>query len=63
MLQQRTMAIDYPLLAEYDFRNDTVNADINIDLKPTAMLRPYQASDWYLLPEYILGILTLHLYM
>jgi len=42
VLQQRTMAIDYPLLAEYDFRNDTVNADINIDLKPTAMLRPYQ---------------------
>ena len=25
VLQQRTMAIDYPLLAEYDFRNDTVN--------------------------------------
>jgi hypothetical protein len=23
-------------------RNDTVNADINVDLKPTAMLRPYQ---------------------
>jgi len=42
VLQQRTMAIDYPLLAEYDFRNDTLNADINIDLKPTAILRPYQ---------------------
>lgn len=41
-LQQRTMAIDYPLLAEYDFRNDTLNPDINIDLKPTAILRPYQ---------------------
>jgi DNA excision repair protein ERCC-3 len=23
-------------------RNDTVNPDINVDLKPTAMLRPYQ---------------------
>jgi len=41
-LQQRTMAMDYPLLAEYDFRNDTLNPDINIDLKPTALLRPYQ---------------------
>ena len=42
VLQQRTMALDYPLLAEYDFRNDTHNPDINIDLKPTATLRPYQ---------------------
>ena len=41
-LQQRTMALDYPLLAEYDFRNDTLNPDINIDLKPMATLRPYQ---------------------
>lgn len=41
-LQQRTMAMDYPLLAEYDFRNDTHNPDINIDLKPMATLRPYQ---------------------
>ena len=41
-LQQRTMAMDYPLLAEYDFRNDTLNPDINIDLKPMATLRPYQ---------------------
>ena len=23
-------------------RNDTVNPDINVDLKPTAVLRPYQ---------------------
>jgi len=42
VLQQRTMALDYPLLAEYDFRNDTHNPDINIDLKPMATLRPYQ---------------------
>ena len=41
-LQQRTMAMDFPLLAEYDFRNDTHNPDINIDLKPMATLRPYQ---------------------
>lgn len=41
-LQKRTMELDYPLLAEYDFRHDTLNADINIDLKPNAVLRPYQ---------------------
>lgn len=42
VLQKRCIEIEHPLLAEYDFRNDTVNADINIDLKPTAVLRPYQ---------------------
>ena len=41
-LQKRTMELDYPLLAEYDFRHDSVNPDINIDLKPMAVLRPYQ---------------------
>uniref|UniRef100_A0A4W4FCN4 General transcription and DNA repair factor IIH helicase/translocase subunit XPB n=1 Tax=Electrophorus electricus TaxID=8005 RepID=A0A4W4FCN4_ELEEL len=41
-LQKRCIQLEYPLLAEYDFRNDTVNADINMDLKPTAVLRPYQ---------------------
>ncbi|XP_075903476.1 general transcription and DNA repair factor IIH helicase/translocase subunit XPB [Nelusetta ayraudi] len=42
VLQKRCIELEYPLLAEYDFRNDTVNPDINIDLKPTAVLRPYQ---------------------
>ncbi|XP_059823508.1 general transcription and DNA repair factor IIH helicase subunit XPB [Hypanus sabinus] len=41
-LQKRCIQMEYPLLAEYDFRNDTVNPDVNIDLKPTAVLRPYQ---------------------
>lgn len=41
-LQKRCIELEYPLLAEYDFRNDTVNPDINIDLKPTTILRPYQ---------------------
>jgi len=41
-MQKRCLALEYPLLAEYDFRNDTHNADINIDLKPAAVLRPYQ---------------------
>ncbi|KAL4222357.1 TFIIH basal transcription factor complex helicase XPB subunit [Mactra antiquata] len=41
-IQKRCIEIEYPLLAEYDFRNDTVNKDINIDLKPSTVLRPYQ---------------------
>uniref|UniRef100_UPI00358F3B35 general transcription and DNA repair factor IIH helicase/translocase subunit XPB isoform X1 n=1 Tax=Myxine glutinosa TaxID=7769 RepID=UPI00358F3B35 len=42
VLQKHCIELDYPLLAEYDFRNDTVNPDLDIDLKPTAVLRPYQ---------------------
>ncbi|XP_039755956.1 general transcription and DNA repair factor IIH helicase subunit XPB [Pararge aegeria] len=42
VIQKRCIELEYPLLAEYDFRNDTINPDINIDLKPTAVLRPYQ---------------------
>lgn len=41
-LQKRCIELEYPLLAEYDFRNDTANPDLNIDLKPCAVLRPYQ---------------------
>eukprot|EP00795_Rhopilema_esculentum_P014874 gene14874-6006_t len=41
-LQRRCIEMDFPLLAEYDFKNDTTNPDINIDLKPTTLLRPYQ---------------------
>ncbi|XP_033219284.1 general transcription and DNA repair factor IIH helicase subunit XPB isoform X1 [Belonocnema kinseyi] len=42
IIQKRCIELDHPLLAEYDFRNDTVNPNINIDLKPSAVLRPYQ---------------------
>lgn len=42
VIQKRCIELEHPLLAEYDFRNDTVNSDINIDLKPSAVLRPYQ---------------------
>ncbi|KXJ10571.1 TFIIH basal transcription factor complex helicase XPB subunit [Exaiptasia diaphana] len=38
----RCIELDFPLLAEYDFKNDSVNADLNMDLKPTTVLRPYQ---------------------
>ncbi|XP_017779888.1 PREDICTED: DNA excision repair protein haywire [Nicrophorus vespilloides] len=42
VIQKRCIELEHPLLAEYDFRNDSVNPDINIDLKPSAVLRPYQ---------------------
>jgi DNA excision repair protein ERCC-3 len=32
------------MLEEYDFRNDTTNPDLNIDLKPSTQIRPYQES-------------------
>jgi DNA excision repair protein ERCC-3 len=41
-LQKRCITLEYPLLAEYDFKKDTRNPDISIDLKPGAVLRPYQ---------------------
>ena len=41
-LQRRCIAMEFPLLAEYDFKHDTVNANVDMDLKPTTVLRPYQ---------------------
>lgn len=38
VLQKRCIEIEHPLLAEYDFRNDTVNQDINIDLKVSVVV-------------------------
>ncbi|GAB4834440.1 General transcription and DNA repair factor IIH helicase subunit xpb1 [Ancistrocladus abbreviatus] len=35
-------ALNYPMLEEYDFRNDTVNPDLDVELKPHAQPRPYQ---------------------
>ena len=32
------------MLEEYDFRNDTVNANLDIDLKPSTVIRPYQET-------------------
>lgn len=41
-VQKRCIELEYPLLAEYDFRNDTFNENLGIDLKPSTTLRPYQ---------------------
>eukprot|EP00871_Galdieria_phlegrea_P003911 jgi/Galph1/4520/GphlegSOOS_G3138.1 len=41
-IKRRCIELDYPLLEEYDFRNDTRNPSIEMDLKPTTKVRPYQ---------------------
>ena len=35
-------SLDYPLMEEYDFRNDKVNPDVPMDLKPHTRIRRYQ---------------------
>ncbi|KAJ1516318.1 hypothetical protein HMI54_009918 [Coelomomyces lativittatus] len=35
-------ALNFPMLEEYDFRNDTTTHDLLMDLKPTTQIRPYQ---------------------
>ncbi|KAJ1922581.1 DNA repair helicase RAD25 [Coemansia sp. S100] len=41
-VRKRCNEIDFPMLEEYDFRNDTINANLDIDLKPATTIRPYQ---------------------
>ncbi|OAF67280.1 hypothetical protein A3Q56_04964 [Intoshia linei] len=41
-IQQRCIELDYPLLAEYDFKSDKINPDLNVQLKSNTYLRPYQ---------------------
>jgi DNA excision repair protein ERCC-3 len=41
-LQKRCLELGYPLLEEYDFRRDDRNANLDIDLRPTTQIRPYQ---------------------
>jgi DNA excision repair protein ERCC-3 len=41
-VQKRCLELALPILEEYDFRNDEVNANLDIDLKPSAQIRSYQ---------------------
>ncbi|RDW88240.1 hypothetical protein BP6252_00272 [Coleophoma cylindrospora] len=41
-VQKRCLELGLPVLEEYDFRNDTANANLEIDLKPAAQIRSYQ---------------------
>ncbi|KAI9205000.1 P-loop containing nucleoside triphosphate hydrolase protein [Polychytrium aggregatum] len=34
--------LDYPLMEEYDFRNDDVNPNLDMDLSPKTIIRDYQ---------------------
>lgn len=42
VVKRRCHEIEYPVLEEYDFRNDHLNANLDIDLKPSTQIRPYQ---------------------
>ena len=42
VVKRRAIDLDYPLMEEYDFRNDTANADVPMDLKPHTRIRRYQ---------------------
>lgn len=42
IVKKRCQEIEYPVLEEYDFRNDARNPDFDIDLKPSTQIRPYQ---------------------
>ncbi|KAG6333688.1 hypothetical protein ID866_5406 [Astraeus odoratus] len=43
-VKKRCNELEYPMLEEYDFRNDTVNPNLDIDLKPATVIRPYQET-------------------
>lgn len=43
-VSKRCKDINLPLTEEYDFHNDNVNADLEIDLNPITSIRPYQEA-------------------
>jgi DNA excision repair protein ERCC-3 len=42
LLRKTCQDLEHPLLEEYDFRHDTNLKNLNIELRPNAILRPYQ---------------------
>ena len=42
IVKKQAIELDYPLMEEYDFRNDKVNPNVPMDLKPHARIRRYQ---------------------
>ncbi|CAF3554800.1 unnamed protein product [Rotaria socialis] len=42
LLRKRCQELECPLREEYDFRHDIVLKNLNIELRPNAILRPYQ---------------------
>lgn len=41
-VRKRCAELDFPLMEEYDFRNDHVNPTLDIDLSPKCIIRDYQ---------------------
>ena len=41
-VKKRCTELDYPLMEEYDFRQDNINANLDIDLSPKTTIRDYQ---------------------
>jgi len=42
VVKKQAIELDYPLMEEYDFKNDKLNANVPMDLKPHARIRRYQ---------------------
>ncbi|EPZ32209.1 DNA repair helicase rad25 [Rozella allomycis CSF55] len=42
IVKKRCIELDLPMLEEYDFKNDLINPNLEIDLKPSTIIRPYQ---------------------
>lgn len=43
-VKKRCIEIDYPLIEEYDFKNDDKLPSLDMDLKPTSQIRSYQET-------------------
>jgi DNA excision repair protein ERCC-3 len=43
-VRRRCKDIDLPALEEYDFKNDHINPNLEIQLKPMTVIRPYQET-------------------
>lgn len=43
--------LNYPMLEEYDFKNDHINPHLPIDLKPTVVHRPFQVRTAVFSPQ------------
>ena len=41
-VKERCHALDWPMLEEYDFKHDTTNPELPMELKPDAKIRDYQ---------------------
>lgn len=41
-VKRRCIELDYPMLEEYDFRHDLLNPNLDMDLRPATLIRPYQ---------------------